>query len=41
MSRHQGQQMLASKRGGFSGQSYGSVQSRRSDHMASAGSTFP
>ncbi|CAJ2662228.1 unnamed protein product, partial [Trifolium pratense] len=38
---HQVQQRPGSQRGGFSGQSYHTVQSRRSDHKASTGSTFP
>ncbi|CAJ2662068.1 unnamed protein product [Trifolium pratense] len=38
---HQVQQRSGSQRGGFSGQSYHTVQSRRSDHKASTGSTFP
>ncbi|CAJ2645621.1 unnamed protein product [Trifolium pratense] len=38
---HQVQQRPGSQRGGFSGQSYHTVQSRRSDHKASTGSTLP
>ena len=38
MSGYQGQQKLVSQKGGFSGQSSGTVQSHRSGHR---GSTFP
>jgi hypothetical protein len=41
MSGHQGQQRSISQRGGFSGQSYGSVHNLRPDQRASAGFTFP